>query len=212
MSTPTDPPLNFRKVHFLRSAATLAECPPDEGCEAAFAGRSNAGKSSAINALTGNSKLARTSKIPGRTQLINFFELTPTARLVDLPGYGYAKVPQAMKVQWHRHLDDYLRTRQSLRGVVLVMDIRHPLREFDQQMLEWSTAIGLPLHILLTKADKLKQGAAHSTLNLVSREVSTVSSLHSVQLFSSTKRRGLEELGNKLQDWLITAGEGSERP
>ena len=138
----------------------LAQCPNDDGCEIAFAGRSNAGKSSAINTLTRNKGLARTSKTPGRTQLINFFQLDEGKRLVDLPGYGYAKVPIAMKRKWDKHLAEYLQLRQSLAGLILLMDIRHPLQEFDLQMLNWAAQAGLPVHILLTKSDKLKRGPA----------------------------------------------------
>ena len=126
--------------------------------------RSNAGKSSAINTLTRTKGLARTSKTPGRTQLINFFELSNGKRLVDLPGYGYAKVPIAMKREWDKHLAEYLQMRQSLAGLVLLMDIRHPLQEFDLQMLNWAAQAGLPVHILLTKSDKLKRGPAQSAL------------------------------------------------
>jgi GTP-binding protein len=193
--------LNYQQARFLESAATFSQCPPDDGAEVAFAGRSNAGKSSAINALTRNSKLARTSKVPGRTRLINFFELSERYRLVDLPGYGYAKVPQAVKKQWHQHLDHYLQSRESLRGLVLVMDVRHPLREFDQQMIEWTAAVNLPLHALLTKADKLKKGAAGSTLATVKKEIQATSDLHSAQLFSSTKKTGLDQLQTKLSEW-----------
>lgn len=202
MPTASASPLNFRAATFVGSASRVSEAPADSGCEVAFAGRSNAGKSSAINTLTENSKLARTSKIPGRTQLINFFELAPGRRLVDLPGYGYARVPQAVKEQWHRHLDDYLRSRGSLQGLVLVMDVRHPLREFDLQMVDWCRSSGLPLHALLTKSDKLKQGAARSTLTQVRRELAQLASPCSVQLFSSLKRAGLEELRERLTTWL----------
>ena len=128
--------LAFESAQFIKSAAQLNDCPADVGAEVAFAGRSNAGKSSAINCLTRQTRLARTSKTPGRTQLLNFFSITPTTRLVDLPGYGYAKVPQAMRDAWHRNIDDYLRERMSLVGIVLVMDVRHPMKPFDEMMLE----------------------------------------------------------------------------
>ncbi|MGK0335481.1 MAG: GTP-binding protein, partial [Candidatus Azotimanducaceae bacterium] len=160
----TDPNVPLSEATFLKSAATLQQCPADLGAEVAFCGRSNAGKSSALNCLTDQKKLARTSKTPGRTQLINFFSLSESLRLVDLPGYGYAKVPPKMKAEWQRNLDDYLRGRDSLRGLIQVMDIRHPLREFDKLMLEWSESAELPVHILLTKADKLKRGPQQSTL------------------------------------------------
>ena len=150
--------IDYKSVSFLTSAPSIKQCPADTGREIAFAGRSNAGKSSAINTLTRTKGLARTSKTPCRTQLINFFELGADRRLVDLPGYGYAKVPIAMKREWDKHLAEYLQMRQSIAGLVLLMDIRHPLQEFDQQMLNWAAQAGLPVHILLTKADKLKRG------------------------------------------------------
>ena len=156
--------VNFKRAKFLLSAPTLRQCPEDSGCEVAFAGRSNAGKSSAINTLTDNKNMARTSKTPGRTQLINYFEVGQDKRLVDLPGYGYAKVPKAVKAKWDHHLAEYLQLRQSLVGLILLMDIRHPLQDYDQQMLNWAAQAGLPVHILLTKADKLKRGPAKSSL------------------------------------------------
>lgn len=190
--------VNYRNARFIGSAASMDQCPADIGSEVAFAGRSNAGKSSAINRLTENKKLARTSKSPGRTQLINFFQLDPQRRLVDLPGYGYAKVPRAVKKNWHRTLDEYLRYRQSLQGVVLVMDIRHPMREFDQMMVQWAEDINLPLHVLLTKSDKLKQGPAKSTLLQVRNHLQSWSGNLSVQLFSATRNVGRQELQNTL--------------
>ena len=189
----------------MTSAPSIRQCPEDAGCEVAFAGRSNAGKSSAINTLTRNGRLARTSKTPGRTQLINFFQLASGGRLVDLPGYGYAKVPRAMKAEWDRHLAEYLQKRQSLAGLVLLMDIRHPLQDFDLQMLNWAAQAGLPVHILLTKADKLKcvpalremqQGERHL------RDMDPGCTLLSVQTFSSLKKQGLNELESLLNHWL----------
>ena len=150
--------ISFTKTQFLISAPTVWQCPEDVGREVAFAGRSNAGKSSAINTLTNNSKLARTSKTPGRTQLLNFFSLTENCRLVDLPGYGFAKVPKAMKQAWDRNLAEYLQQRRSLKGLVMLMDIRHPLQEYDWQMIGWATQSAMPVHLLLTKADKLNNG------------------------------------------------------
>ncbi|WP_263081386.1 ribosome biogenesis GTP-binding protein YihA/YsxC [Endozoicomonas sp. Mp262] len=194
--------LNYQKTHFLKSAAKLNQCPPDTGREVAFAGRSNAGKSSALNALTGSSKLARTSKTPGRTQLINFFTVEEGLYLVDLPGYGYAKVPEAMKKEWQYHLNDYLSRRESLCGLVLLVDIRHPMKEFDQMMLQWSIESQLPLHILLTKADKLKQGAAKQVLNKLKNQLRDYP-LVSIQLFSSLKKAGVEQLSATLDDWLL---------
>ena len=159
-----DTTLNYGAADFLTSAARVSQCPQDQGWEVAFAGRSNAGKSSAINCLTGNRKLARTSRTPGRTQLINFFALDPERRLVDLPGYGYAKVPQAVKAAWNRQLEAYLSERRSLRGLVLLSDARHPLKEFDQMLLNWAASCDMPIHVLLTKADKLKRGPAKACL------------------------------------------------
>ncbi|WP_237068083.1 ribosome biogenesis GTP-binding protein YihA/YsxC [Microbulbifer guangxiensis] len=208
MSEQRPEPINFRTVQFLTSAPTLAECPEDSGAEVAFAGRSNAGKSSAINALTGNSKLARTSKTPGRTQLINFFSISEQQRLVDLPGYGYAKVARSMKDEWQRHLAFYLEQRQCLRGLVLLMDIRQPLKEFDLHMLTWAVEAGLPVHILLTKADKLKNGPAQNTRFAVEkalREQGLATGV-TVQTFSSTKRAGLDKLERVLNQWLAVGG------
>ena len=161
----------FRQATYVLSAHHPGQLPPDEGIEVAIAGRSNAGKSSAINALTDQKSLARTSKTPGRTQQIVIFEVDEGRRLADLPGYGFAKVPQSLKEHWQRAMEEYFRTRQSLRGVVLVMDIRHPMRPFDQQMLAWCEAAGLPCHVLLTKADKLKRGPARSTLLQVRKQL-----------------------------------------
>jgi len=196
---------DYRKAEFLISASKFPQCPPDVGWEVAFAGRSNAGKSSAINSLTANKKLARTSKTPGRTQLINFFSLTEQQRLVDLPGYGFAKVPQAVKKEWTRQLETYLRERQSLRGLVLLMDVRHPLQTFDQQMLGWALAAHMPVHILLTKADKLKNGPASSTLLKVRKQLIEHENLVSVQLFSALKHSGHKELIKVLNAWLTDA-------
>jgi GTP-binding protein len=193
---------NYRQAEFLTSASKLSQCPPDTGWEVAFAGRSNAGKSSAINSLTNNKKLARTSKTPGRTQLLNFFTLTETQRLVDLPGYGFAKVPQAVKREWTRQLENYLQRRESLRGLILLVDVRHPMQPFDQQMLDWALAASMPVHILLTKADKLKKGPAKSTLLQVRSSLKAHAELVSVQLFSALKHTGHEELINVLNRWL----------
>ena len=194
--------LNYRQASFVKSAARLSQCPDNEGREVAFAGRSNAGKSSALNALTGSNKLARTSKTPGRTQLINFFQVQDDVLLVDLPGYGYAKVPEAMKKEWQHHMTDYLERREALVGLVLLMDIRHPMKEFDQMMLNWSVSANLPLHILLTKADKLKQGAARQVLNTLRQELARFP-LVSTQLFSSLKRMGVDQLATKLDEWFL---------
>lgn len=196
--------INFHKAKYTQSAPSIRECPPEDGVEVAFAGRSNAGKSSAINTLTNNHKLARVSKTPGRTQLINFFELSDTQRLVDLPGYGYAKVSREQKELWQRHLSEYLRERRCLHGLILLMDIRHPLQEFDTTMLNWAKGSNMPVHILLTKADKLSRGQAGSALLEVKNEIKKagLSDLVSVQTFSSLKNTGLDDLKAKLQIWL----------
>jgi GTP-binding protein len=198
--TPAAP--DYRDAEFLTSAARLPQCPDDRGWEVAFAGRSNAGKSSAINSLTNNKKLARTSKTPGRTQLLNFFRLSEQQRLVDLPGYGFARVPQAVKAEWTRQLENYLAKRQCLRGLILLMDVRHPLQPFDQQMLDWALAAAMPVHILLTKADKLKNGPANSTLLSVRKRLQDHADLVSVQLFSALKHTGHEDLKKVLNRWL----------
>jgi GTP-binding protein len=191
--------LNFRDAHFVMSAARVEQAPPDEGAEVAFAGRSNAGKSSAINALTEQRKLARTSRTPGRTQLINFFALSDWQRLVDLPGYGYAKVPIAVKDAWNRELARYLETRRSLRGLVLLMDVRHPLQDFDRNAIAWAQAVNLPVHAVLTKADKLKRGPARSTELRVQKELG---SRASVQLLSAQDGTGVEALRKHITSWL----------
>ncbi|HET8730153.1 MAG TPA: ribosome biogenesis GTP-binding protein YihA/YsxC [Moraxellaceae bacterium] len=190
------------RASFLISAPTLRLCPPDIGREVAFAGRSNAGKSSCINALARQRQLARASKTPGRTQLINFFALTEERRLVDLPGYGYAKVSHSMKDEWQRHLGEYLQGRQSLRGLILLMDIRHPLTDFDQNMLAWAAERHLAVHCVLTKADKLNRGPALNALQAVRKELKTLGFDCTVQLFSALKMDGLEALGDKLGEWL----------
>jgi GTP-binding protein len=193
--------MHFNQATFVVSAANLAACPPDSRAEVAFAGRSNAGKSSAINAVTGQSRLARISKTPGRTQLINFFSLPQERYLVDLPGYGFAKVPLSVKKKWQDELEKYLRRRQALCGLILLSDIRHPLKEFDRQMIDWALQSELPLHVLLTKADKLKRGAAQNTLLAVQKELKAHSSV-SVQLFSSLKNEGVDAARNQLSTWL----------
>ena len=193
----------YRGAYFETSAAKLSQLLPDEGMEVAFAGRSNAGKSSAINKICCQKSLARTSKTPGRTQLINFFTLDEQRRLVDLPGYGYAKVSEDIKRRWQQTMEQYLASRQSLQGLVLLMDVRHPLKDVDQQLLSWSWNVGMPTHILLTKADKLKRGAAQNTLLKVRKEISEndSSNLTSVQLFSALKGTGLDEIYTVLNHW-----------
>src|SRR5690606_10844224 len=182
--------LQFPEARFLTSAWRMDQCPPDEGAEVAFAGRSNAGKSSALNAITGRKDLARTSKTPGRTQLINFFALNEQQRLADLPGYGYAKVPEKMRDHWRQLMGRYVETRASLAGVVIVMDSRRPLTDFDWQMLEWTGAQNLPVHLLLTKADKLGRGESMATLKKVR---TAVGDGVTAQLFSAVNKTGVDE-------------------
>jgi len=183
----------FRSAQFVLSAAEPRQLPHDSGAEIAFAGRSNAGKSSALNAICDQTGLARTSKTPGRTQLLNVFALDEAHRLVDLPGYGYAKVPEKMREHWRKTIDAYLRERASLHGVVLIMDSRHPLKEFDRQMLEFCNGVGLACHVLLTKADKLASGEATRTLTGVRNECKAQGWRASAQLFSALKKTGLDE-------------------
>lgn len=191
----------YSKAVFLKSAARVEHLPEDKGYEVAFAGRSNAGKSSALNCLTGIKNLARTSKTPGRTQLINLFSLDEERRLVDLPGYGYAKVALQVKQEWQKHLAHYLETRESLRGLILVMDIRHPLKDLDQTMIDWALNGELPVHILLTKADKLSRSEVKNTVFKVRKHYELAAHLISVQAFSSLKKEGLEELVILLNSW-----------
>ncbi len=196
-------PVKFYAATFLTSAPSIKQCPPDLGSEVAFAGRSNAGKSSAINTLTQQKKLARTSKTPGRTQLINFFTLGDDhLRLVDLPGYGFAKVPLKIKNEWQKNLAKYLEERESLKGLILVSDIRHPMTDFDKMMIDWAEESGMPLHVLLTKSDKLKRGPAKATMLDVTRQLKDFKGEVTVQTFSALKREGLDQLKARLNDWL----------
>ena len=191
----------YHQAKFINSAPHIKDAPEDEGLEVAFAGRSNAGKSSAINTLTMQKSLARISKTPGRTQMLNFFAIADDKRFVDLPGYGYAKVPLEVKKKWHKMMESYLSNRKALCGIVLVMDIRHPLTDFDWQMVEWCRHAKLPLHILLTKADKLKYGAAKNTLLTVQRELAKTGIPVSIQLFSALKKIGIDEIHELLDRW-----------
>lgn len=193
--------MNYHIAKYLLGAAKLAQLPADQGIEVAFAGRSNAGKSSALNTLTQQKSLARTSKTPGRTQLINVFTLDEDRRLIDLPGYGYAKVPEAMKLQWQAELSRYLQQRQCLRGLVLLMDIRHFLKDSDQEMLAWAAEVGLPVHCLLSKSDKLKQGAKSKAVMQCKKSVKELHPNATVQAFSSLKRDGLDQLYTVLDEW-----------
>jgi len=194
--------VRYRKARFFISVNNFNQLPSELGLEVAFAGRSNAGKSSALNVLTGQKSLARISKTPGRTQLINFFEVEPERYLVDLPGYGYAKVPEPMRRHWRIVLARYLNERSALQGLFLLMDIRHPLTELDRQMLLWCAHRPLPIHVLLTKSDKLKQGAALTALRQVRQTLERDYPHASVQLFSALKRVGVSEAHTQLDRWL----------
>ena len=195
--------INFNLAKFLLSAAKLIHLPKDDGAEVAFIGRSNAGKSSALNALANQKRLARTSKTPGRTQLLNVFTLNiENRRLIDLPGYGYAKVPEAVKKDWSQVLDQYLRQRKSLKGLVLVMDSRHPLQDSDWEFLRWTESCNIDTHIILTKADKLRYGQQQKTLLGVAKEIKKLTNTVTVQLFSAESKQGVEELQQKLLQWL----------
>jgi GTP-binding protein len=189
---PNLPPL-LHHPQFLISAHIPDQWPPDHGAEVAFAGRSNVGKSSAINTITNRRSLARTSKTPGRTRQIVFFRLDDDCRLVDLPGYGYAKVPESLRRHWGQMIERFLRTRMSLRGLILLMDIRHPLTVLDRQMLEWSESADLAVHVLLTKSDKLSRSKAQQSLREVKMRLSGFCNAVSVQLFSSVNRTGCLE-------------------
>ena len=193
---------HYNQIRFIKSVADPSQLPPDTGVEVAFAGRSNVGKSSAINVITNVHRIARTSKTPGRTQLINLFSLDPNRRLVDLPGYGYAKVPKAMQAQWQVLIGKYIEDRESLQGLILVMDIRHPLKETDWQMIEWSAANALPVHILLSKADKLKRGPALDAMRSVLKALEKYEVPVSAQLFSAFNNTGVEEAKAVLNEWL----------
>ncbi len=192
----------FHQAHYVASAHGLQELPPDEGVETAFAGRSNAGKSTAINVLTDQRRLAFSSKTPGRTQLINFFEVEPGRRLVDLPGYGYAAVPERERRRWGEVVAAYLAGRRSLVGLVAIMDVRHPLTPLDEQLLDWFLPAGKPVHILLTKADKLSRNEAARQLAAVRKALDLRPGEHSVQLFSSLDRQGVEAARETLAGWL----------
>ncbi|WP_354623015.1 ribosome biogenesis GTP-binding protein YihA/YsxC [Psychromonas sp. MME2] len=199
------PKIHFQKAHFLISAPDIRHLdkhlPTESGIEIAFAGRSNAGKSSALNRLTRQKNLARTSKTPGRTQLINVFEVDPGQRLVDLPGYGFAKVPLQMKLKWQRSLGEYLQQRESLKGLVVLMDIRHPFKDLDQQLIYWAIDADIPVLVLLTKADKLKQGARKTTLLKMREEALRFEGEVQVELFSSLSGLGVDTLEKKIASW-----------
>ena len=193
--------INYQQATFLTSAPDIKALPADEGIEVAFAGRSNAGKSSALNTLTRQNSLARTSKTPGRTQLINTFGLDAERRLIDLPGYGFAKVPLAVKEKWQKSLSEYLIKRKSLKGIVVLMDIRHPLKDLDQQLVHWAVQSGLSVLILLTKADKLSPGPRKKTLLEVRDASMAFMGDVTVEAFSSLNKFGLTELEQVLDRW-----------
>jgi GTP-binding protein len=193
------------RAQYLLSAHTPQQLPPDGGFEVAFAGRSNAGKSSALNAICQQNALARVSKTPGRTQQLVFFNIPPTTDrfLVDLPGYGYAKVPKDLQAHWQAFLDRYFRTREALKGLVVVMDIRHPLKEYDRQMLGYAVSRGLPAHAILTKADKLSRGAQGTALLEVRKQLQAEhGDAVSVQLFSGESKLGDDVARGVIGGWL----------
>ena len=192
----------YRQARFLQSASTINTLPPELGFEVAIAGRSNAGKSSTLNRLCQQKSLARTSKTPGRTQLINFFSLPEGKFLVDLPGYGYAKVPEKVKREWQQFIESYLTNRFPLCGLVIVMDIRRPMLEYDLEMLAWTNTRDLPLHIVLNKSDKLKHGQAKTMLLKTQKELKNINPNYTVQIFSALKGVGVKDLENKLDSWL----------
>lgn len=191
----------YQKAYFLLSVADVKQLPPDEGTEVAIVGRSNAGKSSVLNRITQSKKLARVSKTPGRTQMVNIFVLDDERRIADLPGYGFAKVPLAAKLQWQKTVNLYIEQRESLKGLVIVMDIRHPLRELDIKLLAYCDNRGLPVHVLLNKADKLSKGAAAKTLLAVRAALADYRNTISFQLFSALKGTGVKELHSVLDAW-----------
>jgi len=193
---------HFQHTRFILGTRDTRQAPADVGAEVAFAGRSNAGKSSALNVITGQRSLARISKAPGRTREINYFLIRDKLRLVDLPGYGYAKVSREMQQQWQQQIAYYLENRRSLCGLLLLMDIRHPLRPVDELVLRWCHAANLPTHVLLTKTDKLKRGPAGTALQQVRTRVQVLHSKSSIQLFSALTREGTETTRNVLENWL----------
>ena len=192
----------FRGATFYITAHHLTDLPPPLGPEIAFAGRSNAGKSSAINTLVDHNRLAFVSKTPGRTQQINFFSLPGGAFLVDLPGYGYAKVQRELRAHWEQLLSTYLQTRGSLFGMVLIMDARHPLTPLDGQMLNWFASTGKPVHVLLSKSDKLSRQEGQKTLRAVQAGLHEYAGNYTAQLFSSSKKQGMEEAEKVIGGWL----------
>ena len=200
-------PLSFAKTRFVTSAPDISRLPPDEGIEIAFVGRSNSGKSSSINAICHQKALARTSRTPGRTRLINVFKVADGKFLCDLPGYGYAAVPDSMKREWQRSMTQYLQERQPLKGLVMTMDIRTPLRDHDRLILDWSIAARLPVLILLTKSDKLGVNAARRAVAQVRDALSEFGGAFTIIAFSATKKSGIEEARGVLRQWF---GDGAD--
>jgi len=198
----SSPVIHLSKATFTLSAPDIRRLPEDSGIEVAFAGRSNAGKSSALNTLTNQRGLARVSKTPGRTQMINIFEVAPNRRLVDLPGYGFAKVPLEMKKKWQKALGEYLEKRECLKGLVILMDIRHPLKDLDMDLIQWAVDSDLPILALLTKCDKLSQGKRSSEVLQVKKTLSSLNADITVQAFSSLKYTGLEQANVLISQWL----------
>jgi GTP-binding protein len=205
--------IHYQNTHFITSAPDIRHLPEDEGIEIAFAGRSNAGKSSALNRLTNQKSLAKTSKTPGRTQLINLFKVDENCHIVDLPGYGFAQVPLELKNKWQKSLGEYLQKRECLKGIVVLMDIRHPMKDLDQQMIYWAVDSDIPVQVLLTKADKLKSGARSAQLQKIRKESEGFGGDVAIDLFSSLKGIGVDQLRAKLDTWFAPAFEtedGSE--
>jgi GTP-binding protein len=195
--------IHLSKATFTISAPDIRRLPEDSGIEVAFAGRSNAGKSSALNTLTNQKGLARISKTPGRTQLINVFEIGDNKRLIDLPGYGFAKVPLEMKKKWQKALGEYLEKRESLKGLVVLMDIRHPLKDLDMDLIQWAADSDLPVLALLTKSDKLSQGKRSAEVLKVKKALAPLNADIKVQAFSSLKRTGEEQANSIICDWFL---------
>ena len=195
--------IHLPKATFTLSAPDIRRLPEDSGIEVAFAGRSNAGKSSALNTLTNQRGLARISKTPGRTQLINVFEIADNKRLIDLPGYGFAKVPLEMKKKWQKALGEYLEKRKSLKGLVVLMDIRHPLKDLDKDLIQWAVDSELPVLALLTKCDKLSQGKRSAEVLQVKKTLDKLGGDIRVQAFSSLKRTGSEQADQVICDWFL---------
>ncbi|MEN9449972.1 MAG: putative GTP-binding protein EngB [Pseudomonadota bacterium] len=194
----------FPLIAFLKSVAQLDQLPADQGAEVAFIGRSNSGKSTAINSITGKKGLAKTSKTPGRTQLLNFFQINEHLRLVDLPGYGFANVPNDKKADWEKTIATYLKIRKSLKGLVITMDIRHPLKDRDQAMLTWASHYQIPVYILLTKADKLTRNQAANALKLTTQQLAILNKPCEIQIFSATKSIGLANARSRILNWLYS--------